>query len=107
MSQRILGVTPAEPGYAKVDIRPQLCGLSWARGSVPLPHDKAVTVDWKQNNRQFQIEVDSPVPSKIILPFKAEEVSRLTANDRPIEIKSEPVRIDLEAGKFVLIVERK
>ena len=82
-------------------------GLSWARGTVPLPHDKALKVDWKQNNRQFQLEVDSPVPSKIILPFKAEEISRLTANDRPIEIKSEPVRIDLEAGKFVLIVERK
>ena len=36
--RHILGVTPAEPGYAKVSIRPNLAGLKWARGTVPTPH---------------------------------------------------------------------
>lgn len=45
-----------------LEIRPLLCGVSWARGTVPLPHDKQPTIEGKQNDRQFQIEGDSPGP---------------------------------------------
>ena len=107
LSQRILGITPAEPGYVRADIRPQPCGLSWAKGAVPLPKGKVIKVEWRQKDHSFQLEVDSPVPSTITLPFKAEDISRLTVNACPLENKSGSARFDLEAGNFVIICERK
>ena len=35
---KILGVTPAAPGYREVTIRPQLGDLAWAEGEIPTPH---------------------------------------------------------------------
>ena len=37
-SQKILGVMPAAPGFQKVTFTPDLCGLKWAKGTVPTPH---------------------------------------------------------------------
>lgn len=33
----ILGVRPLEPGFKKVLVQPQLCGLRWAKGTIPTP----------------------------------------------------------------------
>lgn len=35
-----LGVKPLEPGFSKVAISPNLNGLKWMKGSVPIPHGK-------------------------------------------------------------------
>ncbi|UPG62668.1 family 78 glycoside hydrolase catalytic domain [Metabacillus endolithicus] len=35
-----LGVKPLEPGFTKVEISPQLNGLKWIKGSVPIPQGK-------------------------------------------------------------------
>jgi alpha-L-rhamnosidase len=40
----LLGITPAEPGFGRVRIAPNLGGLEWAKGSVPTPHGR-VSVD--------------------------------------------------------------
>ena len=37
-SEKILGVTPAAPGFSKVKFTPDLCGLKWAKGTVPTPY---------------------------------------------------------------------
>ena len=37
LSQTVLGVTPLEPGCAKVRIVPQLGSLEWAEGTYPTP----------------------------------------------------------------------
>lgn len=37
LSTHVLGVRPAEPGYATVAVTPELGDLSWAEGSVPTP----------------------------------------------------------------------
>ena len=57
-----LGVTPAEPGYAKARIAPRLGRLAWARGTVPTPHG-LLTVEVTAN----AVTVDSPMP--IVLDF--------------------------------------
>jgi hypothetical protein len=54
----VLGIEPAEPGYAAVRVRPALGGLDWARATVPTPHGP-VTVEAHADGR---LEVDSPVP---------------------------------------------
>ena len=52
-----LGVTPAEPGYARAHIAPRLGRLAWARGTVPTPHG-LISVDVEDGS----VTVDSPVP---------------------------------------------
>lgn len=38
LSEQVLGVQPAAPGYSRVRIRPQLGDLDWVRGAVPTPY---------------------------------------------------------------------
>ncbi|WP_194908692.1 alpha-L-rhamnosidase C-terminal domain-containing protein [Catenulispora rubra] len=58
----VLGITPAEPGYARVRVAPRLGDLDWARGSVPTPHGPVeVRVD------DLSVLVDSPVPVDLSL----------------------------------------
>lgn len=55
--QRVLGVTPAEPGFAVADVSPALGGLAWAEGTVPTPHGMlSVEV------RPDELVIDSPIP---------------------------------------------
>ncbi|MFI6500226.1 family 78 glycoside hydrolase catalytic domain [Nonomuraea typhae] len=56
-----LGITPGEPGYAKVRVAPRLGDLAWARGAVPTPYGLVeVRVEGAE------IEVDAPVPVEIV-----------------------------------------
>ncbi|HBY08756.1 MAG TPA: alpha-L-rhamnosidase, partial [Chloroflexi bacterium] len=58
-----LGVTPAEPGYAKARIAPRLGALAWAKGTLPTPHGLiTVSVDAET------LTVDSPIPVIVELP---------------------------------------
>ena len=59
----VLGVTPAEPGYASARIAPHLGALQWAKGSVPTPHG-LIHVSVKG----AVVEFDSPVPVVLELP---------------------------------------
>lgn len=38
ISENILGIRPTSPGYATIELRPNLLGLKYARGSVATPH---------------------------------------------------------------------
>lgn len=58
-----LGITPAEPGYARVRIAPRLGDLAWARGAVPSPHG-LISVDVSAG----RLRVDSPVPVDLVRP---------------------------------------
>ncbi len=42
LTENVLGITPATPGYDTVFIEPNLFGLAYARGSVPTPHGPIV-----------------------------------------------------------------
>jgi alpha-L-rhamnosidase len=54
----VLGITPAEPGYASVRVSPALGDLEWARATVPTPHGW-ITVEAHADGR---LHIDSPVP---------------------------------------------
>lgn len=55
--QRVLGVTPAEPGFTSVAIAPALGDLDWAEGVVPTGHG-ALRIRVEPD----RVEIDSPVP---------------------------------------------
>ena len=75
MSARILGVMPTAPGFKTLAIRPSLCDLSWAKGTVPTPNGD-VTVAWKRADDILQLDVTLPVDTEtdIILPTKTVHV---------------------------------
>ncbi len=62
----VLGVTPAEPGYAVARIAPRLGRLEWARGSVPTPYGLI-----RVSVQGDAVEIDSPVPVVLEMPNKA------------------------------------
>jgi alpha-L-rhamnosidase len=59
MSSRILGVTPAAPGFRAIAIRPLPSGLQWARGNVPTPRG-TIHVAWELSGNTFNLEVSVP-----------------------------------------------
>ena len=56
----ILGVSPAEPGYRTVAIKPTPGYLQWAKGSVKTPVGM-VNVDWKVQNERLVLNYTAPV----------------------------------------------
>jgi hypothetical protein len=76
MSSRILGVTPTAPGFTKIAIRPQTCGLNFARGTVATPHGN-VDVDWRREGAQFTLRVTVPAGSSadVVLPVAGTSIS--------------------------------
>lgn len=59
MNAQILGVKPAAPAFAEIDIEPQLCDLTFARGVVSTPHGN-VGVDWERKSDQLMMTVNVP-----------------------------------------------
>ena len=70
MSGRILGISPREPGFKVVSIRPTLGDLKWAKGTVPTPHGP-VKVAWKLAGNRWRLDVAIPNGSRseITLPL--------------------------------------
>jgi len=65
----ILGVRPLEPGFKKILIQPQLCGLKWIKGTIPTPNGK-VEVNCKEEDTHLDVKVGIPkgVTVEIVLP---------------------------------------
>jgi hypothetical protein len=57
LMQRVLGVTPAEPGFAVADVSPALGSLEWAEGAVPTPGGLL-----RIRATKDELIVDSPIP---------------------------------------------
>jgi hypothetical protein len=69
LTQHVLGIQPAAPGYARVRIAPQLGNLKWAQGRVPTPHG-VVSCSWKRTSDQLEMHVETPkgIVAEIHLP---------------------------------------
>jgi hypothetical protein len=65
LPRHVLGVQPATPGFATVEIRPFLGDLSWAEGSVPTP--RGVVALRHETNREG-------ITSRITLPRDTEAI---------------------------------
>ena len=67
--QRILGVTPVEPGFARIALTPHRCGLTHAKGSVCTPRG-LVEVAWRVVGGKFTLEANVPAntPVHVQLP---------------------------------------
>jgi alpha-L-rhamnosidase len=65
LTENVLGITPAGPGYDTVNIRPNLLGLQYANGSVPTPHGTiSIRVD-----EQKGVDLHLPAGVEAIVEF--------------------------------------
>lgn len=57
-----LGVRGADPGWSKVIVEPQPAGLTWARGTVPLPDGGSIAVSWRLDEaaRRIRLRIEAP-----------------------------------------------
>ncbi len=94
---QILGIRPTAGGFAKVDIRPDLLGLKWARGGEPTPHG-VLSVSIRNNNGYVTtIGLPSNVVAKVSVPVPMAGAT-VMVNGKPMT--STPV----EGGKRAVVV---
>lgn len=55
----IIGITSLAPGFKKVLINPEPCGLKWARGSVPIPAGR-IDTSWEVIDGSLNVTVRCP-----------------------------------------------
>lgn len=69
---RVLGITPGAPGFARVELRPQVCGLAHAQGSVCTPRGP-VEVSWRVTGGVFSLKGTTPAntPVRVLLPDRS------------------------------------
>jgi len=79
---RVLGVTPASPGFASVRVAPYLGTLSRAAGQVPTPHG-IIALDLERRGRRVNGEVTLPdgVTGTLELPGQEQRSLRPGRND--------------------------
>jgi len=67
--QRILGVIPIEPGFARIALEPHRCGLTQAKGSVCTPHGM-IAVAWWMEGEAFHLEASVPqnIQVNVLMP---------------------------------------
>ncbi|MBN2982447.1 MULTISPECIES: family 78 glycoside hydrolase catalytic domain [Cohnella] len=62
----VLGVRSAAPGWKKVVVEPRPSGLTWARGSVPLPDEGRIDVSWRlEGERTLKLRIWAPAGIEI------------------------------------------
>lgn len=91
-----LGVKPVEPGYQKFEIRPDLGGLKWMEGTVPVPGGK---IDVYMNNRSIRVQASKGCG---YLYFSSKRTPKV--NVGKIEsLGSDNYKVYIESGKLVEI----
>jgi hypothetical protein len=69
LTEQVLGIQPVAGGFEKVAIRPDLCGLKWARGSEPSPQG-SIKVDYRHDDSDFKARIEIPegVTAQVSMP---------------------------------------
>ena len=100
MSSKILGINPDAPRFDKILIRPELCGLQWAKGVVPTPHGN-VAVFWHVAAGNLNMEVTIPVNTTATIYIPTKDVKTVTESGQPTVQKAGVQFLKMEAGAAV------
>jgi alpha-L-rhamnosidase len=102
LSQNILGIAPAVPGYKIIAINPYTGEkIKWARGKVPLGKHASVTVNWKASSDICNYQIRIPLGYKAALyhPVKFHD-RHITVNGKALLYSSMPVT--LKSGSYLV-----
>ena len=68
LMRQLLGIRPTAGGFAQVDIRPDLLGLEWAKGSEPTPHGMLRVAIRKHNGYVTTVDLPPRVEARVSVP---------------------------------------
>lgn len=94
----VLGVKPLRPGFRLFEIRPRLCDIIWAQGSVPSPAGQ-ISVSWRisgLHNRRWHISVKVPDGLSAVLVVPVE--FSLGQNNRRFHLKEGQHNFSFHSG---------
>jgi len=94
---------PGAPGFKTIAIRPSLCDLEWAKGSVPTPHGD-VAVAWAMDTDKLTLDVTVPVGTEadVIVPTSRFEQPVIELDGRRAEASAH-----VPAGRHSFVVSGK
>jgi len=67
LHEEILGIKPLSPGFKTVQIRPDLAGLEWARGTETTPKGE-IAIDIRSRGALVTIDLPAGVDAYVSLP---------------------------------------
>ncbi|MCW3098618.1 MAG: hypothetical protein JWL77_4236 [Chthonomonadaceae bacterium] len=108
LSSKVLGVTPASPGFDRITIRPTLCDLWWAKGRVPTPHGN-VDVSWQRTENGLQLDITVPpgTEANVIFPLdrvRNPNVTMQTAG-KAKALPANTASLHVYSGQYRFVVE--
>jgi hypothetical protein len=81
---QVLGIQPTAGGFSQVNIRPDLLGLKWARGSEPTPHGLLKVSIRKNKGYVTTIQLPRDVGARVSVPVPSSN-ARLKVNGRIVQ----------------------
>jgi hypothetical protein len=97
LMRQVLGIEPTAGGFAKVNIRPDLIDLQWAKGGEPTPHGMLNVSIRKDDGYVTKIELPADVAARVSVPVAGAH-AQVTVNGKPM--KSTPA----EGGKRAVVM---
>ena len=82
LMREVLGIRPTAGGFAKVDIRPDLIGLKWAKGAEPTPHGLLRVAIRDEQGYITTIDLPPQVKARVSVPVSSPQAT-LLVNGRP------------------------
>jgi hypothetical protein len=97
LMRQVLGIEPTAGGFAKVNIRPDLIDLKWAKGGEPTPHGMLNVSIRKDDGYVTTIALPADVAARVSVPVTSAS-ARVTVNGK--SMKSTPA----EGGKRAIVM---
>ena len=66
LTEHVLGLAPAAPGFARLAVRPHLSGLQYARGTLPTPHGIVRVEHVAGDDGRVETTIDAPDGIEIV-----------------------------------------
>ncbi len=83
LMRQVLGIRPTAGGFAKVDIRPDLIGLKWAKGAEPTPHGLLRVAIRDDKGYITTIHLPPQVEASVSVPVSAPD-AKVIVNGKPM-----------------------
>ena len=97
LMRQVLGIDPTAGGFAKVNIRPDLIDLKWAKGGEPTPHGMLNVSIRKDDGYVTTIELPADVAARVSVPVSS-ATEQVTVNGKPVKSTS------AEGGKRAVVM---
>ncbi len=94
---QILGIQPAAGGFAKVNIRPDLIGLRWAKGGEPTPHGILKVSIRRSNGYVTTIDLPADETARVSVPVSLPG-AKVLVNGKPM------ASVSTDGGRRAVVV---